>query len=67
MCVYNIGRRTQFCDPLKKKNVMISQEGICVKGQNNKIQDMYDNNSNNLEVTFVKFSEKDPIFHYGIY
>ena len=52
--VQNIGRWTQFCDPLKKKNGMNSMEGISEK---NRIQDMYHNNSNNLEATFVKLSE----------
>ena len=33
----------------------------------NGIQDMYQNNSNNLEATFVKLSEKNSIFYYGIY
>ena len=32
----------------------------------NVIQDMYHNNSNNLEATFVKLSEKNSIFSYGI-
>ena len=33
----------------------------------NRIQDMYQNNSNNLEATFLKLSEKHPIFYFGIY
>ena len=28
---------------------------------------MYQNNSKNLEATFVKLSEKKSIFYYGIY
>ena len=35
--------------------------------KNYRIQDVYHNNSNNLEATFVKLSEKNPIFYYGIY
>ena len=31
--------------------------------KNNGIQDMYHKNSNNLEVIFVKFSEKNSIFY----
>ena len=55
-CVKNIRRWTQFCDPLKKKNGVNSPEGISLK--NNSIKDVYHNNSNNLEATFVKLSEK---------
>ena len=55
----NIGRWTQFCDPLKK-NGMISWRAFLEKI--NGIQDMYHNNSNNLGATLVKLSEKSSIF-----
>ena len=55
--VKNIGRWTQFCDPLKKKDGMNSLEGISWKI--NGIQDMYHNNSINLEATFEKLCVKN--------
>ena len=62
--VKNIGRRTQFCDPFKKKNGMNSLESIFWKKGT---KGMYHNSSNNLEATFVKLSEKHSIIHCGIY
>ena len=59
--VKNIGRWTQFCDPLKKKNFMNSLEGISWE-EINGIQDMYHNNSNNSEATFVKLYKKNQYF-----
>ena len=53
--VKNIGRWTQFYDPLKKKNGMNSLEGINFLEKTNGIQDMYQNNSNNLETTCETF------------
>ena len=57
----NIGRWTKFCDPLKKKNGMNSQEGISWEKING-IQEMYHNNSNNLGATFLKLFEKIQYF-----
>ena len=58
--VKNIGRWTQFCDPLKKKNWDEFTGGIFFKKLMD--PDVHYNNSNNLEATFVKLSEKIKYF-----
>ena len=63
--VKNIGRWTQFCDPLKKNNWDEFTGGLFFKKLMN--PDVHHNHSNNLETTFVKLSEKNPIFYYGVY
>ena len=58
--VKNIGRWTQFCDPLKKKNWDEFTGGIFF--QKLMDPDVHYNNSNNLEATFVKLSGKIQYF-----